>query len=39
MKTGTATITTKLDALTRLGLLRKGESHLDKGAWVGCLVF
>jgi len=39
MKTAVATITTKLDALTALGLLREGESHQDKRAWVGYLFY
>ena len=38
MKTATATITTKFDVLTRLGLLREGESRTDNAAWVGRLV-
>ena len=38
MKTATATITTKLDVLGRLGLLREGESRFDNAAWVGRLV-
>ena len=37
MKTSAATITTKFDVLTRLGLLREGESQFDNAAWVGCI--
>jgi hypothetical protein len=38
METAMATVTTKLDGLTRLGLLRDGESRFDDAAWVSCLV-
>jgi hypothetical protein len=38
MKMATATITTKLNVLTRLGLLREGESQFDDAAWVGRLI-